>query len=75
LSSQHRPQTQSNERQAVLVKGFPVFARGLCIRGTGKDFNGASRINGPITLGDVTVNPGDLIVGDRDGVVGVVALP
>jgi len=60
-------------RDALLLEriGFPVFARGLCIRGTGKDLNGSGRINGPITLGDVTVNPGDLIVGDRDGVVAV----
>ena len=60
-------------RDAMLLEriGFPVFARGLCIRGTGKDFNGHGRINGPILFGDVTVNPGDLIVGDRDGVVAI----
>ena len=60
-------------RDAMLLEriGFPVFARGLCIRGTGKDFNGRGRINGPILFGDVTVSPGDLIVGDRDGVVAI----
>jgi len=26
-------------------------------------------INEPITIGEITVNPGDIIVGDRDGVV------
>lgn len=49
--------------------GFPVFARGLCIRGTGKDFGARGWINAPVLIGDVTVNPGDLIFGDGDGVV------
>ncbi|MFT3789930.1 MAG: 4-carboxy-4-hydroxy-2-oxoadipate aldolase/oxaloacetate decarboxylase [Rudaea sp.] len=52
--------------------GFPVFARGLCIRGTGKDFAARGWINYPLMLDDVIVQPGDLIVGDTDGVV---ALP
>jgi 4-hydroxy-4-methyl-2-oxoglutarate aldolase len=47
--------------------GFPVFARGLCIKGTGKDPEGS--LNEPITIGDVTIYAGDFIVGDRDGVV------
>ncbi|MGF6785961.1 4-carboxy-4-hydroxy-2-oxoadipate aldolase/oxaloacetate decarboxylase [Paraburkholderia sp. 35.1] len=49
--------------------GFPVFARGLCIRGTGKDFGARGWINAPIRFDDVTINAGDLIVGDEDGVV------
>ena len=48
---------------------FPVFARGLCIRGTGKDFAALGWINAPIVFDDVTVHAGDLIVGDGDGVV------
>jgi 4-hydroxy-4-methyl-2-oxoglutarate aldolase len=51
--------------------GFPVFARGLCIRGTGKDFSARGWINHPLLLGDVTVEAGDLIVGDTDGVVAI----
>jgi len=51
--------------------GFPVFARGLCIRGTGKDFSARGWLNHPLLLGDVTVNAGDLIVGDTDGVVAI----
>ncbi len=51
--------------------GFPVFARGLCIRGTGKDFGARGWINHPLLLGDVTVEAGDLIVGDTDGVVAI----
>jgi 4-hydroxy-4-methyl-2-oxoglutarate aldolase len=49
--------------------GFPIFARGLAIRGTGKDFGGNGTVNAPITIGGVTINPGDLVVGDTDGVV------
>jgi 4-hydroxy-4-methyl-2-oxoglutarate aldolase len=58
-------------RDGVLLEqiGFPVFARGLCIRGTGKDFDARGWINAPTLFDDVTVIPGDLIVGDADGVV------
>lgn len=51
--------------------GFPVFARGLAVRGTGKDFGAIGWINHPVRLGDVTVQAGDLVVGDGDGVVAV----
>lgn len=51
--------------------GFPVFARGLCIRGTGKDFAARGWINHPTLFDDVTVKAGDLIVGDGDGVVAI----
>ena len=54
---------------ALLGKvGFPVFARGLCIRGTGKDFAARGWINAPLLLGDIAVEAGDLVVGDTDGV-------
>lgn len=49
--------------------GFPVFARGLCIRGTDKDFGARGWINAPVLFDDVVVAAGDLIVGDGDGVV------
>lgn len=51
---------------------FPIFARQACIRGTGKDREAIAWLNQPIRMGNVVVNPGDLIVGDRDGVL---ALP
>jgi 4-hydroxy-4-methyl-2-oxoglutarate aldolase len=58
-------------RDGVLLEriGFPVFARGLCIRGTGKDYGAIGWLNEPVRLGDVTVAAGDLVVGDADGVV------
>ena len=58
-------------RDAVLLNEikFPVFARGLCIRGTGKDFGARGWINAPTRFDELTVMAGDLIVGDGDGVV------
>jgi 4-hydroxy-4-methyl-2-oxoglutarate aldolase len=49
--------------------GWPVFARGLAMRGTLKDLNGDLYINQRIALGEAIVEPGDLVVGDTDGVV------
>ena len=46
---------------------FPVFSRNNSIRGTRKDFRGVFAC--PVTVGDITVRTGDLIVGDIDGVV------
>ncbi|WP_134705116.1 4-carboxy-4-hydroxy-2-oxoadipate aldolase/oxaloacetate decarboxylase [Ammoniphilus sp. YIM 78166] len=51
----------------IMDMGFPVFSRGLCIQGTSK--NGGGTINHPIQIGEVLIMPGDLIVGDGDGVV------
>ena len=46
--------------------GFPVWSIGANPNGPSKAVPG--RINGPISCGGVTVNPGDLIVGDADGI-------
>jgi regulator of RNase E activity RraA len=47
--------------------GFPVFAAGANPNGPTKFVPG--RINWPISCGGVAVSPGDLVVGDADGVV------
>ncbi|MEQ8395791.1 4-hydroxy-4-methyl-2-oxoglutarate aldolase [Thalassobaculum sp.] len=47
--------------------GIPTFARGLSPNSPFKD--GPGEIGLPITLGGVSVNAGDLLVGDIDGVV------
>jgi 4-hydroxy-4-methyl-2-oxoglutarate aldolase len=49
--------------------GFPVFARGLCIRGTSKDREATGSINASTQFEDLIVVPGDLVIGDADGVV------
>jgi regulator of RNase E activity RraA len=47
--------------------GMAIYARGVIPNGPHKGFGGA--VNGPIQCAGVAVNPGDLIVGDEDGVV------
>jgi RraA family protein len=46
---------------------FPIFAAGANPNGPLK--GAAGRINWPVSLAGTSVNPGDLIVGDADGVV------
>lgn len=50
---------------------FPVFSRHNAIRGTRKDVPGV--FGRAVTVGGVLVHPGDLIVGDADGVVAIPA--
>jgi 4-hydroxy-4-methyl-2-oxoglutarate aldolase len=52
---------------AIQELGFPAFSKGLSIKGTAKDSLGY--INHPVVIGGVTVHPGDVILGDADGVV------
>lgn len=51
----------------IIKMGFPIFCRGFSIRGTTKTVLGL--INHPTLFGGVLVQPGDLILGDDDGVV------
>lgn len=51
----------------IVAMGFPIFCRGTCMRGTTKGVLGG--INHPLIFGEVLVHPGDLIIGDDDGVV------
>jgi 4-hydroxy-4-methyl-2-oxoglutarate aldolase len=53
--------------EEITRMGFPIFSRGFCIRGTGKGVLGL--VNYPILFGGYPVSPGDLIVGDDDGLV------
>ncbi|KAJ4252373.1 hypothetical protein NW762_010971 [Fusarium torreyae] len=51
--------------------GFPVFARGQSILGS-NTFTRASEVNIPLQFkGDLWIHPGDVLVGDADGVVTV----
>lgn len=51
----------------IIAMGFPVFCRGTCMRGTTKGILGS--VNLPVIFGEVLVNPGDLVMGDDDGMV------
>lgn len=48
---------------------FPCWARGVSLRGPYKD--GPGSINVPVSVGGLLVHPGDVIVGDSDGVVAI----
>ncbi len=55
------------DRDAFLEHNLPVFAAGVTHRGPYKD--GPGEIGFPIALGGMVINPGDLILGDCDGVL------
>lgn len=48
---------------------FPVFAAGVTHRGPYKD--GPGEVNVAIAMGSLVVEPGDLVLGDEDGIVAV----
>jgi 4-hydroxy-4-methyl-2-oxoglutarate aldolase len=51
----------------IVSLGFPVWARAISAQGTSKTFPGT--VNLPIVCAGATVDPGDVVVGDPDGVV------
>jgi 4-hydroxy-4-methyl-2-oxoglutarate aldolase len=51
----------------IRESGFPVFCPGTAIPGTDKSWPGS--VNESVVIGNTLVNPGDLVVGDDDGVV------
>lgn len=53
--------------EGIKQLNFPVFCKGTTVAASGKA--GQGELNVPISCGGVTVSPGDLIVGDADGVV------
>ena len=55
------------DAEEIIDMKFPVFAKGLSIRGTTKVYKGS--IGQPVDIAGTTVNNGDVIVGDRDGLV------
>jgi len=53
----------------LLKVGIPVFARGIKPNSAFK--HGPGEVNMGVTCGGVAIGPGDIVVGDRDGVVAV----
>jgi 4-hydroxy-4-methyl-2-oxoglutarate aldolase len=53
--------------EGIKQLNFPVFCKGTTVAASGKA--GMGEINVPISCGGVTIHPGDIIVGDTDGVV------
>ena len=54
---------------SIRGRDFPVYARGVTHRGPYK--NGPGEINVPVTVGGMVVQPGDVVVGDEDGVLAI----
>ncbi|MDP9810742.1 4-hydroxy-4-methyl-2-oxoglutarate aldolase [Rhizobium tibeticum] len=61
--------TDTGVRDSLQLRelGFPVFSLSVCIKGTVKETLGAT--NDPVMVGDEMIYPGDIIVGDADGLV------
>lgn len=51
----------------IRQQNFPVYACGITHRGPYKD--GPGEINVPVSIGGMVVTPGDLMVGDEDGLL------
>ena len=57
--------------EGITALGFPAYSRAVCPGGCDKD--GPGEINVPISCGNTVVMPGDIVVGDDDGVAVVPA--
>ncbi|MFB5188816.1 RraA family protein [Alicyclobacillus fastidiosus] len=57
------------DSEAFRAGDFPVYARAVTHRGPFKD--GPGEVNVPISVGGMVVHPGDIMVGDADGVIAV----
>lgn len=53
--------------QGIRNLNYPVFCKGTTVAASGKA--GMGEVNIPISCGGTAVNPGDIVVGDADGVV------
>ena len=54
---------------ALRAGDFPVFAAGVTHRGPYKD--GPGEINMPVAIDGMVIEPGDLVIGDEDGLLGI----
>ena len=54
------------DSEEIVEMGYPVYSVGTNPNGPTKFVPG--RINHPVSVGGVTINPGDLLIGDADGV-------
>jgi 4-hydroxy-4-methyl-2-oxoglutarate aldolase len=53
--------------EGILRVGIPVYCRGVIPNSPAR--NGPGTVGLPITLGGICVDSGDIVVGDRDGIV------
>lgn len=57
------------DAEAFGPAGFACFARGISHRGPYKD--GPGEINVPVSIGGLVVQPGDIVLGDADGLIAI----
>ena len=57
----------ARDRAGIIATGLPLFAKGIVPNSPA--LNGPGVVGAPVVLGGVHVCPGDIIVGDADGVV------
>ena len=57
------------DSEEIRDEAFPVYARAITHRGPYKD--GPGEINVPIAVAGMPVHPGDIVVGDADGLVAI----
>jgi 4-hydroxy-4-methyl-2-oxoglutarate aldolase len=57
----------ARDRAGIVATGLPLFAKGIVPNSPA--LNGPGTVGAPVVLGGVHVCPGDIIVGDADGVV------
>ncbi len=53
--------------KGIVEVGLPVFSRGITPNSCVK--TGPGRVGFPIVAGGVAIEPGDVVIGDQDGVV------
>lgn len=57
----------ARDRAGIVATGLPVFCAGIVP--TSPAANGPGTVGAPVTCGGIHVRPGDIVVGDADGVV------
>ena len=57
----------ARDKAGILEFGMPVFCQGISPNSPGR--TGLGVVGAPISLGDVFVKPGDIMIGDADAVV------
>lgn len=55
--------------EALRSINFPIFAKSITPNGPYK--YGVGEINTPVNIGNIVVNPGDIIIGDDDGLIAI----
>lgn len=57
----------ARDRAGIVATGLPLFARGIVANSPA--LNGPGMVGAPVVVGGVHVCPGDIVIGDADGVV------